>query len=75
MPKWFRYKTVGFGFTPNTLIGWLLTAALVGVLWATWKLLRPPHSPPTPTVYAISAVAIGVYVLIAWFTSTASDIN
>jgi uncharacterized membrane protein len=37
---WFRPKRFGFGWSPNTWEGWLLTAVLVVAILAVVRLLR-----------------------------------
>jgi hypothetical protein len=68
MPKWFRYKRTGFGLTPNSFMGWALTALLIAVIVALTKYFRQGHASLPGLFYVYAGAAVVVYTVIALLT-------
>jgi hypothetical protein len=68
MPKWFRYKRVGFGFTPNSIMGWVLTAALIAVVVSLANYFHQGYARLPLIFYVYAGAAIAVYTVIALLT-------
>jgi hypothetical protein len=69
VPKWFRFRRVGFGVTPSSPMGWILTVALVAGLWLLRGAFRNGHEPLPATFYVCAVVALVVYAGIAFMTA------
>ncbi len=68
MPKWFRYKRVGFGFTPNSFMGWALTAALIAVFVTLASYFHQGNARLPLMFYVYAGAATIVYTVIALLT-------
>ncbi|MBA2588004.1 MAG: hypothetical protein H0U98_05190 [Alphaproteobacteria bacterium] len=69
MPRyWFRQKTFGYGATPNTWQGWLLTIASLALLFAVVLLGPAIRDNALRVLWMVLGIAItlGVYTFIAW---------
>ena len=65
---WFRRRRYGFGFTPDSPAGWLLTIVLLAAIWGSHYLVRHDHS-AFPAWYVIGCIAaILLYAAIACLT-------
>lgn len=69
MVKWFRIRQVGFGLTPTSLMGWILTAALVAVIALLRIHFRQANVSMPARFYVFSGLAVVVYSVIAFVTS------
>lgn len=64
---WFRQKRFGYGATPTTWQGWLLTAVSAGLIVGVVLFLRRfPHNDPD-TFWAIGALAL-VLIPFVWIS-------
>ena len=69
MPRyWFRQKSFGYGATPNTWQGWLLTIVSLALLFAVVLLGPAIRDNALRVVWMVLGIAInlGVFIYIAW---------
>ncbi len=64
---WFGPKKIGFGLAPITWQGWALTAAMIAVV-ITLALTMAAHR--LGLFFVFFAVTVGIYLLVAYMTST-----
>jgi len=63
MSAWFKPKRIGWGFTPATWQGWLVTAAFVGIV----LVLAVTLAGTQPWIFlTLLAVAVVVFLLIGF---------
>lgn len=72
MSSWFRPKRYGYGATPSTWQGWLLTVAFVALLAGIAATLEASHSGAEARLIALTAAA-GATVLFVWISWKKTD--
>lgn len=75
---WFKRNTVGFGFHPSRWQGWVVMLALVALIAATMRWVRPVLETSTRLPFAAITFAILVFwlsllSLVIWLTYDRSD--
>ena len=75
---WFGPKTIGWGVSPKSWQGWVVTAALIAGLAAAVRWIRPlleesTGLPPMLLTFAMVAAWLAVYLGIIWLTYDRSD--
>jgi hypothetical protein len=71
MRRWFRRKRWGYGWTPCSWQGWLVTALFVAA--CTGLSLSRPHLDETTRIAAIFSLVIALFVMIAFTSGKDSD--
>lgn len=67
MSYWYRPKRYGYGATPNTWQGWLLTIAFIVLLAVVLEVLKSSLGGAAHIVaIAITAVLIALFIWITW---------
>jgi hypothetical protein len=73
MPKyWFKPKTIGYGATPSTWQGWVLTFAAVGLMIGVVKEAMRIPDRQTSLLVAISGAAI-ILIAFSWVAYIKTD--
>jgi len=72
LSSWFRPKRYGYGATPRTWQGWLLTIAFVALLGGIAATLEASHSGAEARLIALAAAA-GATVLFVWISWKKTD--
>jgi len=63
---WFRKKRIGFGFTPTSWQGWLVTALFVAAVYGASRVMRSWEGPHRTTPFLIVVgCLLGLFTLIA----------
>jgi hypothetical protein len=62
MSYWFRPKHYGYGATPNTWQGWLMTLAFVGLLAGILEFVGPAR----PLAIAAAVILAVLFIWITW---------
>ncbi len=71
MAKWFRRKTLGYGWAPCTWQGWMVMALFTAAVAAAAAGAR--QLGPDRTVAAIGMLVIGLFVVTAFTSGRDSD--
>jgi hypothetical protein len=66
---WFRYRKAGFGVSPRSAMGWVLTIGLVVAIWGFKQLVRHGQDPLPLWFYLTTGVAIAIFTTVASLTT------
>ena len=70
---WFGPKTIGWGISPSSWQGWVVTIVFLALFAAAMRWLRPVletslNLPPLALTFGITAVWLGFFSLVIWLT-------
>lgn len=70
---WFGPKAVGWGVSPRSWQGWVVTIVFIALIAATMRWIRPVletslNVPPLALTFGILVVWLGLFLLVIWLT-------